>query len=150
MQIVLYRMTDDEKTFPKHFEMQTTVNGVLRSETDFTNPVFRVEMGINAPYNYCYIPAFSRYYFLSAPVTIRTGLIEYSGRVDVLQSFYNQFKKCPVIVSRSDSDYNTFIPDNNRKFYQYESHEYADIGRISFEDDTEIFGNIDFVVVTVG
>lgn len=150
MKIYLYSVSDDDRTIPKHLNSEYEITGVLRSETDFYNPVFRVELQPTTLYNYAYIPDFGRYYYLSPPVSIRSGLLEYSGRCDVLQSFYNQFKNCPMIAARADSDYNTFVPDNMRKFYQYESHEYATIGNLPFEDDTTVLGNINFVVVTVG
>ncbi|MBP5442653.1 MAG: hypothetical protein J6Y60_05380 [Treponema sp.] len=142
MEIVLYNTADDPHIFPKHLGNGDSYEGTLRVETDFMNPSFTLEMRLNRVYNYAYIPAFGRYYYLQPPVTIRSRLVEYTGQVDVLQSWYHEFKNCPVNVSRSDSSYNAFINDGNRAFYQYGSKQYVDLGHIG-EPST-------IVLVTVG
>ena len=61
---------------------------------------------------------------------IRTGIVELQLAVDVLQSHYNQFFDCPIIVNRSDSTYNSYIADNKRQYYQYQHNQYVTIGDI--------------------
>lgn len=128
MKIILYSVVDNDHTIPKHLTNQLEITGTLRSENDLLNTSFMIEMSLTNLYNYAYIPDFGRYYYLSAPVTIRTGLVEYSGKVDVLQSWYTQFVQCPVIIGRSDSAYNTYINDSSRPFYQYTSKQYVTLG----------------------
>lgn len=128
MIIKLYSVSDNPHTIPKHLENEREFSGTLRNATDVANPIFQLEMELTALYNYAYIPEFDRYYYLSPPVSVRNGLIEYSARVDVLQSWYNDFKYAPMIASRSDSTYNKFLPDGNRKFEQRTQNQYIHIG----------------------
>lgn len=128
MIIKLYTVADNPHTIPKHLDNEREFSGSLRNATDVANPVFQLEMELTALYNYAYIPDFNRYYYLSPPVSVRNGLIEYSARVDVLQSWYNDFKYAPMIASRSDSTYNKFLPDANRKYEQRTQNQYIHIG----------------------
>lgn len=128
MIIKLYIVSDNDHQIPKHLNSEKIVTGTLRSETDFMNPVFRVESDNSTIYNYVYIPDFNRFYYLSPPVSIRSGLLEYSGRVDVLQSYYTQFIHCPMIAARSYSTYNAYLPDSQRKFEQRTMNQYVHIG----------------------
>lgn len=128
MKIILYSVTDNDHTIPKHLTNKLEITGTLRSETDLLNPSFMIEMNLTNAYNYAYIPDFGRYYYLSAPVTVRTGLVEYSAKVDVLQSWYTQFVQCPMTAERSFSTYNAYLPDTQRKFEQRTLNQYVHIG----------------------
>lgn len=128
MIIKLYTLTDNPHTIPKHLDNEREFSGSLRNATDVANPVFQLEMELTALYNYAYIPDFNRYYYLSPPVSVRNGLVEYNGTIDVLQSWYNDFKFSPMIASRSDSTYDKFLPDTNRKIEQRTENQYIHIG----------------------
>ena len=151
MTIKLYNVTDDPKMIPKHLGTEHVYTGTLRSETDIMNPVIRLEMNTPTQYNYAYIPDFNRYYYIGEPVSIRSGLVEYQGRVDVLQSFYGQFVHCPMIASRSDSTYNPMLPDPERKFEQGKWHDFHRLKIKDVPEQDEDFSMVfDYVVVTVG
>lgn len=128
MVIKLYSVTDDDRMIPKHTANEIEITGTLRNATDVNNPVIQFEMSLTNAYNYAYIPDFGRYYYLSPPVAVRSGLVEYTGTVDVLQSWYTYFKNSPMIASRSDSTYNKYLPDTNRKFEQRTQNQYIYIG----------------------
>lgn len=121
-------MKDDNRTIPKHLENELKVTGTLRNATDIATPSIQFEIPLSSVYNYAYIPDFDRYYYLSPPVSIRDGLIEYTGKIDVLQTWYNDFKLSPMIASRSDSTYNKFLPDSARKLEQRVQNQYVHIG----------------------
>lgn len=128
MDIYLYRCADDNHTIPKHLDDELKISGYLRNATDFANPVIQFEMGLSDIYNYAYIPDFGRYYYLSPPVSVRNGLIEYTGRIDVLQSWYKDFMYSPMIAGRSDSTYNKYLPDTSRKLEQQTQNQYVRLG----------------------
>lgn len=128
MDIKLYTVSDNSHTIPKHLENELVLSGTLRNATDVASPSIQFEMSLTDLYNYAYIPDFGRYYYLSPPVSVRNGLVEYTGTIDVLQSWYNDFKFSPMIASRSDSTYNKFLPDTNRKIEQRTENQYIHIG----------------------
>lgn len=128
MDIKLYTCIDDNRMIPKHTMNELTMSGTLRNATDVSSPIVQFEMELTELYNYMYIPDFGRYYYLSPPVSVRSGLVEYTGRIDVLQSWYDTFKYSPMIASRSDSTYNKFLPDTERPLEQRTENQYIHIG----------------------
>lgn len=143
MQIDLYRNDSDIIVIPKNLVLISSINGAVRGEIDVVNPTVRVELSSGAlDVNYVRIPDFGRFYFIKNPREIRTGIVELQLHCDVLQSFYPQFVQCPMIAARSDSHFNSYIPDTDRKFYQYGVNQYITIGDIGYP-------NI-LVIATVG
>lgn len=132
MTIYLYNITDEETAVPKN--LSNTFGGVvgtIRGEIDVITPKIELQTNNNKfEWNYIFIPDFKRYYFVRNWRMIRTGIVELQLAVDVLQSHYNQFFDCPIIVNRSDSTYNSYIADNKRQYYQYQHNQYVTIGDI--------------------
>ena len=65
MDIIFYKSTNEVNSFPKSLTDGVTISGTLRSECDILNPVIEFTgIGVDIPYNYCYIPTFKRYYFI--------------------------------------------------------------------------------------
>lgn len=64
-------------------------------------------------YNYCYIPDFDRYYFISNITSVRTNLWRIDCSVDVLMSYQAEILNLDVIVSDISSGE---LPDNSVYF----------------------------------
>jgi len=127
MTITFYTTSADVKFVPKVLEDETVLTGSLRGTADILNPVLEVTSTVPLNSNYCYIEEFNRFYFCSIEV-IRTGLYRVSCKVDVLQSYYNQFKTIPCIIRRNTYVFNSYVPDDKRRFYQYTLPQYITIG----------------------
>ena len=94
--------------------------GTLKENTSVINPVILVK-GVSHlfdSYNYFYVPAFKRYYFITDIVSVRKGLVEISGHCDVLSSAGNRVKEQYAIVETSQSYFNTLLNDGSFKTYQ--------------------------------
>lgn len=132
MTITLYNVKDDPKTVPKDLSVSYgNLTGTVRDEINILNPTIRMEFDDpDLTYNYAYISEFNRYYYLRECVCVRNNIYDVTFEVDVLQSHYDEFFNCPVIVNRSDSTYNTFIADDKRQYYQYQHNQYVTIGDI--------------------
>ena len=132
MTIYLYNVTDDETTVPKNLSNTFGgVSGTIRGEIDVISP--KIALGTNNnkfEWNYIYIPDFKRYYFVRDWLMVRNGIVELTLECDYLQSHYNEFFDCPITVERSDSNYNSYIADNRREYYQYTHNQYCTIGDI--------------------
>ena len=88
-----------------------SLEGALLYDQSITSPKFAIEGDIIG-YNYCYIGAFNRFYYITDTV-VRTGNIqEISLKVDVLQSFKDSIKNCRAIVERQEKHGNRLMQDS--------------------------------------
>lgn len=98
----------------------TTINGYFRNSDVFSlyAPVIMFDLsalGLSAtqapPYNYCYIPDFSRYYWIT-DWTHNAGVWAASLSCDVLASFKADIGEEDVYVLRSSYEYNGSVDDS--------------------------------------
>ena len=82
----------------------------LKEGTSELFPVFILKQGTDMGFNYVYVPAFNRYYWVTDCVNDHK-FVYYYCRVDVLASYYNDFKDTFQYVSRSATRANSWIKD---------------------------------------
>ena len=91
MTVIFYKNTSDNNDVHKKLVAPIeTEAGVLRDEdVNVFEPIITVKANDKLfQYNYCYIPAFSRYYFFKEPITIHSkGLYMVNLHADVLMNF---------------------------------------------------------------
>lgn len=113
MDIFFYTSTAEPNSFPKVLGSAIRYQGDLRDECDILNPVITIAgLNPNNTFNYCYIPDFKRYYFITESSVVRTGLIEFNLHVDVLQSWSSQILELDCYILRNEYNYNSMICDN--------------------------------------
>lgn len=112
MNIFFYTSSAEPNSFPKVLGEAIRYQGELRDECDILNPVLTIE-GLNPDntFNYCYIPDFNRYYFITESSVVRTGLMEFMLHVDVLQSWSSQILKQTGYISRNEYNYDLMLID---------------------------------------
>lgn len=98
MNIILYVNNSEKNKIGKTLTNDFSLSGTLRDATNIINPVILIELNDIGNYNYCYIPDFNRYYFITDITVIRTGLFAISLMVDVLESFKSDIKNLSVIL----------------------------------------------------
>lgn len=98
MNITLYINNSEKNKIGKNLTNDFSLSGALRDATNIINPVILIELNEIGNYNYCYIPDFNRYYFITDITVIRTGLFALSVTVDVLESFKTDIKNLSVIL----------------------------------------------------
>lgn len=128
MQIIFYNNNSDDNAVPKDLNLLNTLTGELKDTTDILNPSILITSNVSLSANYMYIAAFNRYYFITTIEVVRAGLYRVTGKVDVLNSHWQEIKNCSVIAEKSRNLYNAFIVDGKRKFYQYTRAQYVKIG----------------------
>lgn len=113
MNIYLYTSSAEPNSFPKELGEAVKIEGTLRDECDILNPVITL-VGFNPAntFNYCYIPDFKRYYFITESSVVRTNVMELVLRVDVLQSWSNQILEQSGFIARNEYEYNSKISDD--------------------------------------
>lgn len=99
MNIILYQTTSERERINKDLSSALYLSGALRGECSVTNPSFNIEVTNPSDYNYCYIPDFGRYYYITNIVSVRTNIWRIDCDVDVLMSFRDAILNLDVIVS---------------------------------------------------
>lgn len=110
MEITLYVTNSEIERLDKTLSNATVISGSLKSECSIINPKIIIQYLNPSQFNYCYIPSFNRYYYISNITSIRTNLWLIECSVDVLMSFNTQIKNMSVIVAEDSTDDNeTYI-----------------------------------------
>ena len=107
MEIQLYKYHGEENVIDKSLMLisVTTLTGTLRDGSNLLTPSIMIEDNdnlilIDKP-NYCYIPEFNRYYYITNVSIYRNVLRLLSLKVDVLYSFHKEpLLSTPLYVSR--------------------------------------------------
>jgi hypothetical protein len=96
--------------------------GDLVDECSIESPIVLMELEEVPTSNYAYIPDFSRYYYITDMVVVRTGLIRVYMKVDVLKSFASDIKSSKALIELSDSMKSKYIPDGRTTFNAYNNY----------------------------
>lgn len=121
MTITLQTNTSPEIQLDKQLTTVATLTGTLRAETSLLDPVIIVagSLASLASVNYMTIPDFGgRSYFVRAMRSIRDGLVEISGHVDVLSTYATQIRANRGITSRQERNWNLYLNDGSLRAYQ--------------------------------
>lgn len=143
MKVRLYTISNDPREVDKDATplTGTEAEGTIRDIADVLHPSITFKDNILG-YNYMYVPDFGRYYFLSPPVILRTGLTMYTGSVDVLHSFSSDIKDLPGIPARSASARDWYIHDSKQPLRAYRT--------IYTEQGTAMEYDSNYVLITAG
>lgn len=121
MTVILYTNSSPDNAVSKTLAQISSNEFVFKESSSILNPVIRLS-GLNVAdlkdCNYMYIDDLSRYYYITNIQTVRTNLVEVSGRVDPLMSFKDEILSNTAIISRNEKAWNLFINDGVLKTYQ--------------------------------
>ena len=113
MRVILYSSSEEVKSFPKTLSNGSELVGNLRDECDIINPVISiVGMKPNDTFNYCHIPEFSRYYFITDKKVITTSVVEISLHEDVLQTWSQYILQQEAVIARNEYEFNNYLIDD--------------------------------------
>lgn len=102
MVIDLYVSRDEKNVMNKRLSEPLELEGTLKAETSITDPIITINHENPALYNYVYINAFARYYFITDIKSIRNNIWELSMHVDVLMTYKDQIKTCTAIIDTTE------------------------------------------------
>lgn len=112
MTITLYNNSSELNSVSKVLAELTTTTAVLKDDTEISAPIVQLKSALPPTANYCYIPAFERYYYINKQNIIPGGINELSLQCDVLMSFKSTILDSTVIAERSTNHCNKSLPDN--------------------------------------
>ena len=113
MNITLYINNSEKNRINKSLTSVTTLLGNLKEPSSITNPVILIQYSDPTAFNYCYIDAFDRYYFVDDITMVTANTMRISLTVDVLESFKSQILEQEVIIDKNTYDYEMYLPEDN-------------------------------------
>lgn len=120
--IKLQRMSSEPIRVRKTINTILELTGVLRDGSSIIDPVVLIEdtvgLGSLNVVNYMEIPEFGRSYFVGDIVSVRNGLIQINGHVDVLSSFAGDLLLNKGIIFRQENSWNLYLNDGVLESYQ--------------------------------
>lgn len=117
MQVQIGTTPDETYKVDKTFTASGTYECVLKDGTSVENPVILLNSANIAGCNYMYIQDFGRYYFINDVVSVRNGLWEVHGHVDVLKTYSSGIKGCTATLKRQENLFNMYLDDPEFKTY---------------------------------
>lgn len=114
MIITFYNSLSERKVIKKTLTNALNLSGTLREATSVINPIITVEStSAIVSYNYCYIPEFSRYYFVVDVKSMRNKLWAITLKVDVLMSFREAILNTSAIIDHTTKQGTTNYMNSN-------------------------------------
>lgn len=113
MVITLYVNSSEKNKIGKTLTAVDTLEGSIKGESSIINPTILIEYNNPTAFNYVYIDAFGRYYFVNDVVAVRNNLLRVSLSVDVLESFAAAILSQNVIIDKNTNDFDLYLPDEN-------------------------------------
>lgn len=125
MKIILYSTNSPNNKLNKSLANAWEKQGTLRNETNLITPSILIQRDTNnfLNRNYCYIPEFGRYYYITDVESTRTKMWMIHLRVDVLMSFKQDILNSNAIITKqqvyqqgkSGNFTNTYLNDGTYK-----------------------------------
>lgn len=112
MEIVLYQTTSPNNKINKVLANPTTLTGEIRNETDLVRPEIRVEGMAYKEYNYAYIQAFGRYYYIREWRSLGHNQLVLYMEVDPLMSFQSDILATEIMLDRTSMNTNATMDVN--------------------------------------
>lgn len=113
MDIVLYNNSSEKNKIGKTLTLVATLTGSIKENSSITHPDILIEYTDPTAFNYVYIAAFGRYYFVRDVIVVRKDLMRISLTVDVLESFKTGILAQNVIIDKNELDFTNYLPDEN-------------------------------------
>ena len=105
----------DDRCISKILEDETVISGTLRDEVSIIEPIIVIKYEVPVRFNYCYIPEFRRYYFITNVENVRTGIWRVYLKVDPLMSFKGDILALKVVANKQSmkSNGDEYIDDGS-------------------------------------
>ena len=116
MEVTLYKNSSENNVIGKSLAQIKSVECNLKNDVSIINPTLVIAYTENIlGSNYCFIPKFSRYYFIDEIVPITADRCIVKCRVDVLESFKNSILNLDCIVDKQENEIasNKYINDGS-------------------------------------
>lgn len=113
MTLNLQLNSSDNRTINKTISTIASLSGTMRQETSIINPVFTLEADLTtlAGCNYFTVDELGRSYYIKDIISLRNGLVQITGHIDVLYTYRNAILSQQAVIGRSENKYNLYMDD---------------------------------------
>lgn len=101
MKITLYHNNSEKNKISKTLSSANEFEGTLRDTSNVVNPSILLACDNPTTFNYAYIPAFNRYYFITEMTSVRNDLWQVALKSDPLMSFKSGILSSQVILNET-------------------------------------------------
>lgn len=116
MDVYIYNNNDDNRVLNKTLYVQRNVIADIKGTCSITSPTLILSyQGVD--FNYIYVPAWSRYYFVTDITVTTGGRVEVRCKVDVLMSYRGGILNTSAHIIRSETKPQMTISDDHNLFY---------------------------------
>lgn len=134
------------------------LHGVLRDECSLISPSIIFESSAYIQFNYVYIPAFGRYYFVLGIDSVSKNLWRMRLNCDVLMSYKEMIWTLDAVIDRQEHVYNPMLNDpnvpaqtnRNVEVIEMDSLDAIGGGTFDVQGTPDFTRRCDYVLLTVG
>ena len=117
-EIILYHFSKRKNSTKRPAGQGTTVPCLLKSNTSFQNPVFKLKLAMDSALQYNYLKWADHYYFINSTVSLNNDMVEISASEDVLATYRTEISNYTCFIERSSkqttlANDSMYIPTND-------------------------------------
>lgn len=100
-EIILFHFSKRKNSTKRPTEQGTTVPCLLKSNTTFQNPVFKLKLSLDSALQYNYLQWADHYYFIGSTVSLNNDMVEISASEDLLATYRTEISNYTCFIERS-------------------------------------------------
>lgn len=100
-EIILYHFSKRKNSTKRPTGQGTSIPCLLKSNTTFQNPVFKLKLSLDSALQYNYLQWADHYYFINLTVSLNNDMIEISASEDVLATYRTEISNYTCFIERS-------------------------------------------------
>lgn len=117
-EIILYHFSKRKNSTKRPAEQGTFVPCLLKSNTTFQNPVFKLKLSLDNVLQYNYLKWADHYYFITSTLSLNNDMVEISASEDMLATYRTEIGNYTCFIERSSkqttlANDSMYMPTNN-------------------------------------
>lgn len=100
-EIILFHFSKRKNSTKRPTGQGTLVPCLLKSNTTFQNPVFKLKLSLDSALQYNYLQWADHYYFINSTVSLNNDMVEISASEDVLATYQTEISNYTCFIERS-------------------------------------------------
>lgn len=110
-EIILFHFSKRKNSTKRPTGQGTTVPCLLKSNTTFQNPVFKLKLTLDSALQFNYLKWADHYYFINSTVSLNNDMVEISASEDMLATYRTEINNYTCFIERSAKQ-NTLANDS--------------------------------------
>lgn len=99
--IILFHFSKRKNSTKRPIGQGTSVPCLLKSNTTFQNPVFKLKLSLDSALQYNYLQWADHYYFIGSTVSLNNDMVEISASEDLLATYRTEIGNYTCFIERS-------------------------------------------------